>query len=382
MVTVRLRLRAPITCGVVCAVQLLAYPGVGASNERIRQIIENVCANEALYENIEVRILENYKLIDRKPTVGKAGENTVHELATIDKDIRYVSQSGMFRVDVQGQSTTAEPTLSEERIAMFDGKTARVLDQKRIGNVIAGRLNDVNAIRPHMLLLRNSLSISLVPLSTLLQGDAAMIAADVNWDPKHTNEITYQGEEEFQSLKCHKFWLTTSVPHEGATVASSRSELWLAEDRNYIPVRLVVYDLGWSRTLACKEASVSGFQQIEEGIWFPVGATVLRYDSVALHYEKRQKAYGRYTYDVKSVTLNPTYDVSFFRDLTFPAGTSVYEVENGKIVKSYTVGLAGDPALRQRRWLWWILWANLAVALAIVGAVYMRHRRKRRKAAI
>jgi hypothetical protein len=370
--------RAGITCALLSAAQLMGYAASVNGNERLREIIDNVRTNEALYQNIEVRMVDQYRIIDRKPSVNKIGEGVGHEKGTIDKDVRYVAQNGMFRVEVEGECTTSGPTLSEDRIAMFDGESTRLLDQKKVGNIIVGRRNDVNAVRPHMLLLHDSFPV--VALSVYLQGHAAMLAVpDAGWDPAFTQEVTYQGEADFQALKCHKVALTTRVPHDGAKAESSRVELWLAEDRNYIPVRLMVYNLGWSRELACTEGSVSAFREVREGVWFPAEASVLRYADAALHYKKRQEPYGRYTYHVKDVSLNPKYDVAFFRDLTFPPGTAVYEMQNDKILKSYTIGQAGDPALAPRRWLWWILGLNVALVVAIVGAIYLR-RRKRRQA--
>jgi hypothetical protein len=380
MLALTLRLNVPIVSVLLCAGHFVPGAPSVAADDRIREIIENVRANEALYDNIEVRMVDNYELIDRKPLVGKAGGNTIYEKSLIGKDIRYVSQNGMFRVDVEGKTTTAENTLSEDRISMFDGRSTRVLDQEKIGNIIEGRRNDYDFIRPHMLLLRESFP--RVSLSTYLQGHAAMAAVpDANWNRDHTLDVVYQGEAEFQGLKCHKVWITTSVPGVKELRAPyGRFELWLAEDRNYIPIRLMVYAFRWSSTLAIKEGSVSSFREVEEGIWFPAGASILRYADMAVYYEKRQKPYGRYTYEVKEVSLNPKYDISFFRDLRFVPGTAVYELENDKIIKSYTVGLAGDPALNQRRWLWWVLTLNVALVLAIVGAVYLRQRRKRRQA--
>lgn len=190
------RLKIGVACAVVCAAALSACATSLQADDRVRQIIENVRSNESLYEKIEVRMTERYELIGRKPDVSDVGGNPAYQTAKHDKDVRYVSQDGMFRVDIEGQRTTAGPTFSADRIRMFDGRTTRLLAQKRIGNIIAGRQEDNNFVRPHMLLLRSSLE--LVCLSTYLQGHAAMLAANVGWEQGHTLETTYHGEAEFQ----------------------------------------------------------------------------------------------------------------------------------------------------------------------------------------
>ena len=257
---------------------------------------------------------------------------------------------------------------------MFDGEVTRVFDQKIIGNIIAGRKNDSNVVRPHMLLMRTSLET--IRLSTYLQGHVALVAdPDINWDPAHTIDVSYQGDDEFLDLKCHKLWVTTSVPREkGRTLPYVRFELWLAERRNYIPVRALVFAFRFSKTLPYKESSVSEFREIEPGIWFPFAARHLGYNDFPLR-EGRQEPHGRYTYEVRSVSLNPTYEKSFFRDLTFPPNTSVYEVEDGKIVKSYLTGEGTKSA-----WGWWILLINIAVIVAFLAVLVLRRHRKRRGA--
>jgi hypothetical protein len=78
----------------------------------------------------------------------------------------------------------------------------------------------------------------------------------------------------------------------------------------------------------------------------------------------------RQEYAVEQVALNPKYDVAFFRDVPFPGGTAVYEIENGKILRSYRQGapdapggLASTSGFRR----WWLLWANFALVVVVGG---------------
>ena len=70
-----LRLSALVMCAAVCAAQLLVRAQSAEADDRLRQIIDNVRANEALYENIEVRMAENFELVGQKPLVFKLSSN-------------------------------------------------------------------------------------------------------------------------------------------------------------------------------------------------------------------------------------------------------------------------------------------------------------------
>jgi hypothetical protein len=188
-------------------------------------------------------------------------------------------------------------------------------------------------------------------------------------------EATYQGEVECEGRKCHKVWITSRT--KDGSNWDGRTELWLAEDRNYIPVRKFGYAYRESPTIPVSEAKVEKWLEIESGVWFPQRASEVRYDGQIVQKSGRREVSWQHTYDVTNISLDPQYELSFFRDLEFPDGAAIYHVENGKIVKSYVAGGPADPKSKRTSWLWWLIPANVAIVLAVLLTVVMIRRSKR-----
>ena len=113
--------------------------------------------------------------------------------------------------------------------------------------------------------------------------------------------------------------------------------LWLATDRNFIPIKLEHY----SRNVGSSQMPYSisrsdDFRRIAPGLWYPFRSTWTSLD----HWQDRAGrgigVAGRRVYEVESVTLAPKVNPALFRDVVFPAGTQV-EVsdEQGNHVGGY-----------------------------------------------
>ena len=96
---------------------------------------------------------------------------------------------------------------------------------------------------------------------------------------------------------------------------SSRIELWLAEERNFIPVRYFEYKFMWSKHVPDAKAIVEDWHQIAPGVWFPVSVTIIKYNGPALKREQTLKLQWREHYDVKRVSLEPDHEKAFFQEL-------------------------------------------------------------------
>jgi hypothetical protein len=154
-----------------------------------------------------------------------------------------------------------------------------------------------------------------------------------------------------------------------------RWELDLAEDRNYIPVRMRAYTPEWSNDFPVGEAEVLEMREIAPGIWFPFSAVERAYDKRTLQSEQRFQVRWQEQYVTEAVSLHPAYDTAYFRDVVFPPGTNVYEVEDNKITRSYA---QGGPSYQARAWSWWILVVNVAVVLLALAWGVTRRRRLNR----
>jgi hypothetical protein len=80
---------------------------------------------------------------------------------------------------------------------------------------------------------------------------------------------------------------------------------------------------------------------------------------------------------VDKVSLDPHYDIGFFRDIKFPDGAAVYEIDRGKQVDAYIQG-GGPPATTSmNKWWMWMI-ALIALAQAVASGYILRRRMRRR----
>jgi hypothetical protein len=148
-------------------------------------------------------------------------------------------------------------------------------------------------------------------------------------------QVTYQGEDTFNGLKCHKVLvdvlLKSGVPHDGQV-------FWLAEDRNFLPVKQVAYTYRFSKDTTVGQGTVTELREIKPGVWFPFKADYTAFNKLKIQQGGPQELQWRNQYTVERVALEPQHGPEFFATVEFPAGTAVYELEKGKIVRSWRQG--------------------------------------------
>lgn len=366
---------ASIQSGWMLAVLWLSAMGLSAArgaNMTIQDIVENVRRNEALYDNLDVTMKYHYELSlpnGASPPTLEGGGTVPGET---DLVTHYVRQNGMYRLDDEGGSTTAMGYRAEDRVRAFDGEQTRLYEQHAIGNIVTGRLDDGLRIEPHILLLRPILE-ARVPLSVFLSGDKAVRAHPLNvlgGDIGLTS--SYKGTTDFDGLHCHLVWVLTT---DASGEPIHRHELLLAEGRNYIPVSKVSYTFRWSTDKPVSQATVTDLREVEPGIWFPYGTRFTRYDSIALRDRGVQKVSWTENYLCEEISLHPNYPRAYFSDVTFPDGTFVYIVENGKQKTSYVKGAPGTQSIE----IWrsqLILGGNLLIVMLVLLLVVKRRSRR------
>jgi hypothetical protein len=319
---------------------LLSLGLVGTSKAEItfETLVEQVKLNEAKYKNIDLKIDYIYQSGPASIRPVTTSATNVKIFATSQDSIRYVTQEGRYRVEVESDNLFQDgSSRKSNHIKMYDGKLTRLLEQDHIVNLIQGYAGDNYLIRPHMLFLRGPYFY--MPFLTLLSGDKAIAASpDANWSPENSLEYAYQGEADFNGLKCHQIWATL---HKNKKPVR-RLEFWLAADRNFIPARYCSYQLKLSEDQPTVEGEVSGWIEVSPGIWFPKEMKTTSFSPYLL---KRGQKIVQWTkkYQTKEVSLTPRHELSFFQNLEIPDGALVYEIENQKIIKSYKKGSASDP---------------------------------------
>jgi len=351
------------------ALPLCVIPDTVSGELTIEEIIENIYQHEKIYVDSNVSMSSTYKLMDK---------NNSSTQSVIEKNVQvnYVSQGEYFRIERAGYSRTSKSTNSRDRIHSFDGSFSRILEQNSIGNINHSRLTDGKAILPHMMLLRPT-SYSSVPLSVFLSGHEAIRShPDGMISDGKILQVMYDGEYKIKDLNCHKVIVTSFTD---SNIISSRREIWLAENRNYLPVKQLFFRPKYSNDIPVAEGIVNEFREISEGVWFPFDAKVVKYNQFTLQREGKQELRWTHRYLVESAELDPTYNRDYFTNVNFPDGTSMYEVKDGEIIKSWMQGApetgnheAGNHTVKSNNW--WILALNLFFIFLLAVILIIRKR--------
>lgn len=343
--------------------------GAGAEMT-LDEIVENVRRNEGLYDNLDVTVHWDYSIGDRKPPTLSGGIGS--PVIASNSRVHFVRQNGLFRVDRSGSTNDTTGTSSLDHQRTFDGTTTRLLDAG-VGNVQRGAYEDRDVVRPHMYLLRST-AFAMVPLSSFLSGTAAMLAIPSSGLKKGQSlRSSYAGLEVLRGTACHK--VSVELIRDNGK-PRNRIELWLAEDKNYLPVRSSAFMYRFSQSLHTSQGETLSFKEIEPGIWFPTEAEVVGYDEIKIEEEHRQVADCRHRFITESVSLHPSYAPSFFADISFPDGTAVYELEAGHIRKSYRQGQPASTGAAPSRGGGWLFYLNVAVLSAAIWYAWARSHRR------
>lgn len=360
----------------VCGVVLGPWgtgQGIAFGELALSDVIERVRLEEAKYDNCEARLRVKYRLL-RAPVVFL--DEGHYEVTERKSHHEYVLQDGMFRVRVEGSrrdmsGASAHP---EARIRLFDGVTCRAL-QQTTANIIDGPTIDEGIDRPHMMIVQKMAFP--VPLGTFLGGSESLEAypAEVKRASRRLIRAAYLGPETYEGHKCQKVEVRFFLKDRDEVTDTYR--LWLAEDRNYIPIRSEGYSHKWSTEKPHGIGAVTAFQEVAPGVWCPSKANVTTYDGSVLKSDGKQVPGWEETYELESFSLAPAYPVEFFKELSIPDGTAVYHVDSsGNIVDSYVKGALQPGSARRGSWL---IWANLVGILLICCAVAWRARRRRNR---
>ena len=152
--------------------------------------------------------------------------------------------------------------------------------------------------------------------------------------------------------------------------------LWLAKERNDIPVRAEY----WSSPSATvsNRSEVTGFRELHPGVWFPTEVVTTVYNPDDSREGREAAVILTETFRLVEGTLSPTVADDAFELPAFPAGTRVAVYEDGDRVESFVVERDGDigPAVppvvgRSPDRVWWP-WAVAAAVLAAIGVAVIR----------
>jgi len=302
-------------------------PAPDSSAVRLSEIIEKVKANERLYESIAVELEKTYRhfhfTTDGRPTdgagAGFGGGRYVAATRTIEKSIIQSGKtwySARVDTDYHDGSTSREVNIevgdgksTKIRNLMLDDSGADVADEKNVTTSI-GRPGHDRAHRPHTLLERD-VQIQR-PLSALLSS---------KWDEEyHAGEVQVEalGEDEREGHPCEVVRVVDLL--KNGRGRNSVRLLWLAKDRNYIPIREEHYALTLDEHLPIAVRTVTVLREISPDVWFPFKASCVVFERTRdadLSTGRLVVMYGT-DYRTEKVTLDPNVPPEQFSKIELP----------------------------------------------------------------
>ena len=358
----------------------LCLPGVSRAAEMtLEELIEAVRQNELLYGNIDVTLRQKYEqnpeIAQRMVGAHVQGPSDVQIKPTQFSEMvwRYVVQGELYRTEKTSRVMYVGENSSETFVEMaaYDGRTTRGR-KDHIGNIVQGKYHFGTPVRVHGLF--TLMGHEHAPLSVKLGGSAALRAYRSGLQRGGAGRfaeyglVKYRGMETCDGLRCHVVWLIRQARSGGSSSGEALAHLayWLAEERNFIPLRYESYQYDASKTIPVTKGRVLEWTEVTGGVWFPRRVVVEAIDIRSLQLSGQRVPNWRCEWLAEAVSLEPNHDISFFRDVPFPPGTIVYEVEGGEIKKGYQLGAptakaGGGGAPPGRRW-----WAYLLGAVIVV----------------
>jgi hypothetical protein len=303
---------------------------VAARDRTLKQIIDNVKANEKRYRNIEVRTRRAYRL--GKPMDLKPGFVVISDATS-----RHLLQQGMFYYECdESLQTVGGQRDRRDTIQGFDGITTKILNQKTVAEIRNGRVEDAHLLRPHSMLLAECAGVHFA-LSIFLIGGNELKATP--WFRDAAVSVRYDGDEVENGLRCHRLRVDYPRDRLNDGLGPDVRYIWLSPERNYLPVRTEYYrrpkrendpplEVGWT----------DEFREISPGVWFPFRYSAVVYDVTSYDRKGTLVVSNIRQLFVDSAKLDPHYDVRLFRDIPISDGVTVQVIENGKVVKKYTQG--------------------------------------------
>jgi hypothetical protein len=371
---------AVIAAGSVCD-ERVAHAGEATLTRDT--ILANLRANEELYANREVRWRESFHAAASSRRLSQGGRALV---PVTDEQLECwcVVQDGKFFLECRGDSISGpqeKPQLHPIHVRRgFDRTQTRLLELAGayVGNVIQGAAYDGRIFDPHGVVRRRvGWSHVAFPLSVYLAGSVAIRADPRAVDyPSNGEQIVsrYDGDEEVRGLRCHRIVVDRRAPMPGKDskiAPSDRIVMWLAIDRNDLPIKTDAYNLFYSGDIPIEQWTMDDLRQVAPGIWFPFRCKVDVLDQRELRRRKRAVVADTEEWVVSEASVNPKHDVSFFRDVSFPDGTPVYEITDHKITRSYIQGdkplaavISNNPKRAMR---WWLVLVNVVAVLLMAA---------------
>jgi hypothetical protein len=311
----------------------------------LERVIAAVREQEQRYEPFDATLQVAYHKYESEFT--RVGA----EILSYERDERTVVLPNRLYASRQEVShSAAQVESSSANVAAWDGKWLRELTrvdhpaQQHTGaGLHKGDAEGVYAFRAHTALFDDG-RIRSRKLSDCLSSDW------YDLHNKYPQKVEYWGTEVVDGLKCEK--LRVGILHGNEAESHVFFFIWLATERNYLPIRREWYELGWSKRLPTGTASVLEWREIADGLWLPLHVVDLAYRKFNHEgiCEGRIIINWRLDGRFEAFSLQPDVPDDFF-ELQVPAGTTVNVTnERGQGIGQFLQERDGLVTISDEKW--------------------------------
>lgn len=269
----------------------------GEDLPKLADVLSKIAANEALFENLDLRIDRQYDLVKQGPMLH--GSLVRSEQTTV----RCVYQEGRVFASAHTTGVTvAGAAIRHVQLGGFDGTDTRVFGDR--SSTRAGYQPFFGQVLPHTVLFGRS-GIGNFRLSKQLVQAKTQRGSDL--------KVIVDGTEAIGDLACVR--LRCDMARRGRP--ESYRLVWLATDRNLLPVKVASYALSDRGAFLVEEAEAREWTEVEPGIWCPKAYEIRINQRTA---DDETILSSRTTGRVTMADRHPMCPISLFRDLEAPDG--------------------------------------------------------------
>ncbi len=283
-------------------------------------ILLSMQENEQLYKNLDLKYdYTGTLLLDPKRV-------TMRSSLTVKKHFHNVTQDELYRGksrEVHDLTDGSHQDFSNN--TEYDGKLTRTNSQEAIGNISDVRVPTSAWLTPHRMAFQE------IPQDFSV-ADWLGFRSPVRTTPAYkafSVTLKVLGRETIDDIACIKLesiWMRAK-----STVLATRYLVWVAPERNYVPVKTETYYPAYSDTIPGVTYKASDFREVAPGQWFPYTGELNQ-----LWFDDLQKQivtpYSRGETSIIQAKLDPAYPVESFSDIPMPEEGTTYIFKGGEIV--------------------------------------------------
>lgn len=292
------------------------------ADEKLKDIIRQIEAEEARYQRLETRI--HYR-----SQFGR-DETSNQSFPAVERNRHTIVDGELFWFEIEHLTPAGQADeRADASLATFDGQTTRVIEYRNCVNVVPGRSQPSEIVPPHNWAMTHSRA---DPLSVLLKGAEAIKSRPhhrVQWQGKNELarlEISVEGDETIDGLECVKIRCRSWY---GAKADPTVLIMWLAKDKNHLCARSQALT---SQQGPVQEARVTQWLELQPGLWLPKRISIKQFTPP---YEE--------LFDVEKATLDTGDLARRIREVELPDNLPVYRLDADGYLEQSALKTKSEP---------------------------------------